>query len=131
MRSSLPVLALLAVLPPVLLAQPWPHVTILAPTNGQTYASGTIRLKADASDPDGTVAQVRYLVDWALAGSSSDEFPYPVDVSVSNGRHRLQAVVYDDVGYFATSSPVYFQVGGEWPVNVLRGPYLQSCTSTS
>jgi hypothetical protein len=113
-----------------LVAQPWPSVQIVAPVHGQTFSSGFVTFAADGNDLDGFVAEVRYFVNNVYYGTG---FPpsFELPVFVNNGRHAVHAVAYDDVGYYTAASPIYFQVGGELPVNVLRWPYLQSCSSTS
>jgi len=113
-----------------LVAQPWPTVAIVAPVHGETFSSGFVTFAADANDLDGFVAQVQYFVDGVYFGSG---FPpaFELPVFVNNGRHAVHAVAYDNVGYYTSTPNVYFQVGGKLPVNVLRWPYLQSCSSTS
>ena len=64
--------------------------------------------------------------DHYLIGSATEP-PYRFDELVSNGRHLVRAVAYDnycgDHMIFALSD---FQIGAALPVNLLRGPYLQS-----
>lgn len=129
MTLRLNLLLLLASAQP-LVAQPWPSVEIIAPVHGQVFSSGFVTFTADGSDLDGFVAEVRYFVNGVYFGTG---FPpsFELPVFVNNGRHAVHAVAYDNVGYYTATSPRYFQVGEQLPVNVLRWPYLQSCSSTS
>src|SRR5581483_11083542 len=53
-----------------------PTVSLTSPTAGQSFASGTaIPLAANASDPDGTINRVEFLVDGALVGPDTSS-PY-------------------------------------------------------
>ena len=108
-----------------------PQVSIRQPAHGQTFASGSVILAANASDPDGDLARVDYYIDDEFAASVNDPPFYEAFVSVDSGRHKLWAIAYDETNRRQESAPTYFQVGGEYSVNLLRGPYLQLCNSTS
>jgi len=107
-----------------------PYVAINSPEHGESFPVGNVTLTADARDPDGSVARVDYYVNDALTEWATDP-PFAATIYCTAGRYKVQALATDNVGYYAWSAPIYFQVGGEWPVNLLRGPYLQSCTATS
>jgi acid phosphatase type 7 len=108
-----------------------PQVSVRQPAHGQTLASGSVLLAANASDSDGDLARVDYYVDDELAASVNDPPFYEAFVSVGIGRHKLLAIAFDEMNRHQQSVPTYFQIGGEYPVNLLRGPYLQLCNSTS
>lgn len=121
---------LVAAFAPFVFAQR-PTVEIIEPTNGQTFASGWVSLAVEATDSDGSVARVDYYVNGMLSEWSSQPPRYDVGIFCTPGRYQARAIAYDNVGYYAESAPIYFQVGGEIPVSLLRGPWLQSCTATS
>ena len=108
-----------------------PRVAIIQPAHGQTLSSGLVLLAAEASDPDGRVDRVEYYIDDVFVAAVNDPPHFEAFVTVAPGRHLFRAIVYDDRGDWRRSAPSYFQVGGENPVNLLRGPYLQLCNSTS
>ena len=108
-----------------------PEVRILSPTNGQTYPTRDVPFKVDTSDRDGFVYWVRYSVDGNMVGGGFDE---PFDFTwqpLSNGRYRATAEAIDNSGRRRESAPVYFQVGDVTEVRAIRGPYLQSGSTTS
>lgn len=111
-------------------AQFKPIVSVTAPTNGAIVSPGFVTLRADASAPGGAIDRVVFYVD-GIADESSSTPPYETTIYVTSGRHNVRAMAYDTVGYFTLSPRIYFQVGGGIPVNLIRGPYLQSCTATS
>jgi acid phosphatase type 7 len=131
MKSSVlliwPILSLIAT---PLFAQPRPTVSIIEPVNGTVIAPGWITFRADAADMDGFIERVVYFVDDGFQGESGAP-PFEVSYFATDGRHSVRAIAYDDVGYFTISKRIYFQVGEGLPVNLFRGPYLQSCTQTS
>src|SRR4051812_42256139 len=127
-KPILAILWLVAVVPAALAQRP--SVSIVEPAYGQTFSPGWVTLSVNAQDSDGYVAAVEFYID----GASSElvtEPPFTTHILCSMGRYKVQAIAYDDQGYFTESAPVRFQVGGEFGVELLRGPYLQSCTATS
>jgi acid phosphatase type 7 len=108
-----------------------PQVSVRQPAHGQTLASGSVLLAANASDSDGDLARVDYYIDGELAASVNDPPFYEAFVSAGIGRHKLLVIAFDEMNQSQESVPTYFQIGGEYPVNLLRGPYLQLCNSTS
>jgi hypothetical protein len=108
----------------------FPEVAVTRPAHGTTLMPGFAVFTAGATDADGHVAEVRYFVDGELIGSASEP-PFEVEAFFANGRHSVRAIAYDNYGYFVESPRSFFQIGGELPVNLLRGPYLQSGSSTS
>jgi subtilisin family serine protease len=88
-----------------------PQVTLTAPTSGASFtAPASIALSANASDVDGSVAQVAFYRDATLVGT--DTTP-PFSVTWNNvpaGDYHVTAVATDDRGASATSSAVVVHV---------------------
>jgi hypothetical protein len=122
-------LLLVAALSQPLFAQPRPTVSVTLPQNGETVDAGFVYLRANANDVDGYVTRVDYYVDGSVADPAFEE-PWDSSVFLFSGRHVVRALAYDNVGYYTLSAPSYFQIGGEYPVNLIRWPYLQSVSAT-
>jgi glucose/arabinose dehydrogenase len=91
--------------PPVSSNAP-PSVTITSPTNNATFSPpASVTIEADASDSDGTVAQVEFFDGAALLGTDSGS-PYSVTVNLALGSHALTAVATDNLGASSTSAVV-------------------------
>jgi hypothetical protein len=108
-----------------------PEVRIVSPTNGQVFPTRNVPFQVEASDRDGFVYWVRYFVDGVSVGGSFDE---PFDFlwqPAANGRYRVSVVAYDNSGRRTEAAAVYFQVGDVSETQVIRGPYLQSGSTTS
>jgi hypothetical protein len=112
------------------LPQARPTVAITAPANGATIPAGIFQVAADAHDADGHIARVEYFLNGAMT-EVAYEPPFTADLNAGPGRHVLRAVAYDNTEYSRASLRSYFQVGDPLPVTLLRGPYLQSGSSTS
>jgi hypothetical protein len=84
-----------------------PSVTLTNPSDGQAFASGaSIPLMADASDSDGTIAQVAFYQDGNLLGVVSNP-PFSLTWSnVPTGTHLVTARAMDNEGATTLSSPV-------------------------
>ncbi|MGH9210962.1 MAG: glycoside hydrolase family 6 protein [Acidimicrobiales bacterium] len=95
-----------------------PTVTLTSPTANQAFAAGdAIPLTATASDPDGTVNLVEFLVDGAVVGTDTSS-PYSFSApAVASGNHTAQARAVDDGTPAAntTTSPVPFTMAGGTP----------------
>jgi endoglucanase len=92
-----------------------PTVTLTAPTNNQTFPSGTtsVTFQATASDPDGTVNRVEFRVDGTLRGSDTSS-PYSLNVTgLAAGTHTAQATVFDNgsPALSAVSATITFTIG--------------------
>ena len=90
-----------------------PTVSITSPANGTPYVAPTVvNIVANASDPDGTVAQVEFLVDNVVVGTVP--FPGPYNFGwVSGapfGSRQLKARVTDNNNAVVTSAPVNITV---------------------
>jgi choice-of-anchor C domain-containing protein len=81
-----------------------PTISIVNPTNYQTFASGsTITIHVNYSDVD-SVQQVQYYQGGTLIGTSSGTtFSWP---NVSAGFYTLTARIIDNVGSIAVSAPI-------------------------
>jgi Bacterial Ig domain/Secretion system C-terminal sorting domain/SprB repeat len=95
-----------------------PTVTLTSPTNGSTLASDAT-ITANASDPDGTIAQVKfYLVIYGdktpisrnLLGSDNTA-PYSFNwANITNGNYNIQAEAIDNCGASVFSTIVSVSV---------------------
>jgi hypothetical protein len=119
----------LAALSQTLLAQ-YPRVVITQPPNGTTILSNLISLVADVSDQDGFSVEVKFFVDGIYFGSAYRP-PFELPVFLSNGRHMIRALATNNLELTTWSQRSYCQIGGQYPVSLIRGPYLQSLSSTS
>ena len=88
-----------------------PVVGITAPGSGASFtAPASINVAANASDADGTVAQVAFFANGSPIGTDSTA-PYGVTLSnVAAGSYTLTAVATDNAGATTTSSVVPIQV---------------------
>ncbi len=84
-----------------------PTVTMTSPVNGSTYtAPATLNLAATATDPDGTIANVRfYRGTTLLATDTASPYEYTW-ANVSSGTYQLRAVAQDNQGTTSTSTVV-------------------------
>jgi hypothetical protein len=108
-----------------------PEIRITSPTQTATLPPGPVRLQVEASDADGYVYLVRYSINGDWVGDSITE---PFDFLWSppaSARYRLVAQAYDNSGRRRDSAPIYFQIGNSSGLEIVRGPYLQSGSSTS
>ncbi len=92
--------------PPIIRNQ-YPIVALTSPTNGANFfAPATVSLSAEATDPDGQIAMVEFLVDGVKVGESTVA---PYNVIWNNppvAAHVLTAVATDNQGGITTSAPV-------------------------
>jgi hypothetical protein len=94
-------------------------VSLSSPANNQTYtAPANIRLVAEASDPDGTIARVDFYCGNILIGTAT-QAPYAfVWYDVRAGNYTVSAKATDDKGAVSASAARTLQVtaagaGGE------------------
>ncbi|WP_431045598.1 Ig-like domain-containing protein [Roseateles sp. L2-2] len=95
-----------------------PTVSLTAPASGAVLAdnSSPWRLTATASDPDGSIARVEFLVDGQVAGTATSS-PFAWDwPTPAPGAHRLAARAIDNVGGSTTSGEISVRVNA--PPNV-------------
>ncbi|MBI5382156.1 MAG: PD40 domain-containing protein [Opitutae bacterium] len=90
-----------------------PVVSITNPRNASSYTVGTaLSIAADASDPDGTITQVQFVVNGAPIGTSARS-PYNVAwTPASVGNYTLTALATDNNGNITTSVPITVTIGG-------------------
>ncbi len=84
-----------------------PVVTITSPEEGTQYQFGDeVTLQVNASDPDGSIAKVIYVVDGRIAGEDTTA-PYEFSfIPESSGNHYLLAEAIDDKGLLNRSSGI-------------------------
>lgn len=108
-----------------------PVVALTSPGNGQVFGSlagtPTIALAATASDPDGTVASVRFLANGRFAAGDSAA-PYTGSFAPTSGQYAIHAVAVDDRGGETLSLPVfaYVPVTRRAPFVVVTSPAANS-----
>jgi hypothetical protein len=97
-------------------------VQVTWPANGSTLPEGTIELRAIASDPDGAVQSVSFLVDNQSVGSATRNNAEPngntFTLAWSNvvaGAYSIVAMVVDNQGASAISAPVNLTVSSSEP----------------
>ncbi len=90
-----------------------PTVSMTSPTNGASYtAPASVTLMAAAADSDGSVAKVEFYAGAIKLGEALSA-PYTLTWSgVAAGSYSLTAVVTDNLGATATSTPVSITVTG-------------------
>jgi PKD repeat protein len=88
-----------------------PTVALTQPPDGTTVFAGTnVTLQATASDAEGFVTRVDFLVNGGTLGSATAS-PYSVIWSnTTTGVYSLAAVAFDSGGLYATSTPVTLTV---------------------
>jgi len=108
-----------------------PSINLLTPVNRQEQASLVLALYAAASDLDGHVHSILFFANGELIGIDLTP-PYEmVWEAPGPGRYAIQARAVDNYGYSTYSPVAHVQLGQPTPINLLRGPYLQSGSSTS
>lgn len=82
-----------------------PVVGVTSPTNGAVVRTGTsVTLSATASDPDGTIASVRFLANGTVVGVPDTTAPYSVSWTPNaEGVFRITAIALDSSGVSTTS----------------------------
>ncbi len=85
-----------------------PLVAVTAPTASSTV-SGTITLTASSTDTQSGLASIQFQVDGNNVGTVGTSSPYSISYDASGlsaGAHAITAIAYDNVGNYATSTPV-------------------------
>src|SRR2546426_3744631 len=108
-----------------------PNVSIVWPHVGDSFRAGIlIKIKAEADDPDGSVAQVQFFAETNLIGVVTNppfNLIWPVDLR--DQRHEawnLKAVAVDNLGARTESTPVlvYYYTGAPaFPVLEMLSPH--------
>ena len=96
-----------------------PSVTVTAPLDGAVYnAPAPIAMAASATDADGTVARVDFVVDGTVVASSPPPSFQSTWVGPSVGAHTVIARATDNRGATRDSAPVRFTVNAPPTVQV-------------
>ncbi|WP_020519889.1 glycoside hydrolase family 6 protein [Catelliglobosispora koreensis] len=100
-----------------------PSVSLTSPTAGASFAVGTaVPLGANASDSDGTVARVDFLVDGAVVASDTSS-PYTGSATgLAVGTHTAAARAVDNLGGTTTTANVSFTVTGTQTPSIVLTP---------
>jgi YVTN family beta-propeller protein len=95
------------VIPPVVVANQAPSISISLPVNGSSFFSGqTIMLNTIASDSDGTISKVEFYNGNSLLSTvTTSPFSYTLS-NVSVGNHVITAIAYDNTGASTISTPI-------------------------
>ncbi len=94
------------------IAGDFPIITLTEPDNDTEFDEGSnITISAEASDNDGTITLVEFLVNDKKVGEDVSE-PYTMVWSgMENGRYTISAVATDDTGNKRTSNSAMIRVG--------------------
>lgn len=83
-----------------------PNIAITSPAQNSEYIEfDNITISATASDLNGYIDKVDFLVDGEII-ETSNEPPYSIEWSSSEGTYNLTAIAYDNEGMSAESQPV-------------------------
>ncbi|HET6213766.1 MAG TPA: glycoside hydrolase family 6 protein [Micromonosporaceae bacterium] len=100
-------------------------VSLTSPAGGQTFAAGAaVPLAANASDPDGTINRVEFLVDGAVVATDTTS-PYSASATgLTSGSHSAAARAFDNANPAAstTSTAVSFTVQPATQPSILASP---------
>lgn len=106
-----------------------PTVSLTSPAGGASYAAGAaVPMSASASDSDGSISRVEFLVDGRVVGSDTSS-PYSFSATgLASGSHTAQARAFDNgsPALSTTTSSVSFTVGGgggPGPGSRVNNPY--------
>ncbi|MGB7923464.1 MAG: Ig-like domain-containing protein [Pyrinomonadaceae bacterium] len=101
----------------------YPSVQLTSPTNGAQFPAGSnITLVANATDPDGTIAQVRF---WANGSLLRTDLHPPFNynwLNVQAGDYTLVLSTTDDQGATSWSNPIDIKVGNRKPSVSIMSP---------
>ncbi len=94
-----------------------PSVSVTSPINNQTISIGSaITLSAQASDPDGSIAEVKMIVNNILIETFTIE-PYSTEWTPSEaGEYIIKAEAFDNMGAKATSTPITINIASGTPL---------------
>jgi uncharacterized repeat protein (TIGR01451 family) len=97
-----------------------PSVSLTKPTNGTVFiAPATITVIADASDPDGSVSEVRLFRGASLMAALPAGPYYTIWTNAPAGQYQFTAQATDNRGAKATSAPVNVTVLSNPPLSVI------------
>jgi hypothetical protein len=97
-----------------------PHVVLLSPLDGAVFAEpASVIAAASASDGDGSVARVDFLLDGRVVSGDSEP-PYEATLSISTaGLHTIAARATDQLGAATDSQAVTVAVNANVPPQVV------------
>jgi cellulose 1,4-beta-cellobiosidase len=102
-----------------------PTATLTSPANGASFAQGaTVPLAATASDPDGSISRVEFLVDGNLVATDTTA-PYTASATgLAAGTHTARAVAFDNGSpqLSGQSALVTFSVSGGGTPSITATP---------
>ena len=98
-----------------------PVVAVTGPPDGSAFGVGTpLTLAADASDPDGTVTQVQFLVNGVPQGTPDPAAPYTTAwTPPAAGTYLITAQATDNTGNLVLSAGVTVTIGADAPPTVV------------
>jgi RHS repeat-associated protein len=104
-----------------------PTVSIASPAAGSAFnAPATVAVTADASDSDGTVAQVAFFANGDPIGTATSS-PFTVQwANVQAGAYSLTAVATDNEGLQTTSAAVPITVGARQALYFIHVDHLNT-----
>ena len=83
-----------------------PAIAITSPANNAKFMTGdSVNVTANATDKDGTIKKVKFLVDGVQFGSDSIA-PYASKFKTLVGNHTLTTIAFDNVGDSTISEPI-------------------------
>jgi hypothetical protein len=100
-----------------------PTVVITSPVSGTiiTGLQATVTVSANASDSDGAISQVQFLVNGSIV-STLTSAPYTTSIVLNSGTYTLNAIATDNAGLTTTSSPVTVTIQDLGPAVSITAP---------
>ena len=94
-----------------------PSVSVTSPINNQTISIGSsVIISAQASDPDGSIAEVKIIANNILIETLTAE-PYSTEWAPSEaGKYIIKAEAFDNMGAKATSTPITINIASDTPL---------------
>lgn len=104
-----------------------PTVSITAPTGSESIISpNAVNITANASDADGSVSQVEFLVNGTVVGTDNTA-PYSFSWTSTHGTKTFSVRATDDKGATATSSTVTLNIADPSALPYALGIITQAC----
>ena len=109
-----------------------PQVSITSPADATITNGPQLRLETSSSDGDGHITRVEFYTNGVYLGATMTEPFSFIWTNPPPGRYGLRARAFDNLGSYENSELIRVQIGNlSTPVGLLRGPYIQSGSSTS
>ncbi|MGF7137824.1 rhamnogalacturonan lyase family protein [Roseimarinus sediminis] len=101
-----------------------PHVELIEPVSGSMYGrNSTIRLLAEASDSDGEIVKVSFMVNDQPEGEVNSA-PYELELhNLPSGKYMIQAIAYDNLNNSTASEIVSIEVGSSMIIQEMTTGY--------